>query len=272
MLRLSLFTVFCIVLSQISFAQLPPIIDRELFFGDPEISGAQISPDGKWISFVKPFNNVRNIWVKRIEDAFEKAKPITNDSLRPVTIYFWSRGGKYILFAQDKGGDENYRIYAVNPMEEGNPVPPSCDLTPLPKVRAMIYDVPKKNPNEIVIGLNDRKAELHDVYRLNIETGERTLLRLNDDNVAGWDIDNNGAVRLGTRQTADGGMEILSVNGDKLVPIYTTNSEENAGTIRFTPDDKKVYLSTNKGKIDKQQLELLDLKTLKTMLITGIQR
>jgi hypothetical protein len=80
----------------------PPLIDRELFFGDPEISGAQLSPDGKFIAFVKPFKGTRNIWVKRAEDPFDSAKPITADKSRPVTQYFWSRDGKYILFVQDK--------------------------------------------------------------------------------------------------------------------------------------------------------------------------
>src|ERR1044071_10389313 len=94
---------------------LPPIIDRELFFGDPEISGAQISPDGKFIAFVKPFKGTRNIWVKHTEEPFEKAKPITADTTRPIPAYFWSRDGKYILFVQDKGGDENYLVYAVDP-------------------------------------------------------------------------------------------------------------------------------------------------------------
>jgi dipeptidyl aminopeptidase/acylaminoacyl peptidase len=249
------------------FAQLPPLIDRELFFGDPEISGAQISPDGKWISFVKPFNGVRNIWVKKTEDSFDNAKPITNDTKRPVTNYFWSRGGKYILFVQDKGGDENFRVYAVNPMETGDPVPPARDLTPLEKIRAYIYDVPKKTPNEIIIGLNDRKPELHDVYKVNIESGERTLLRTNDDNVAGWDIDPNGTVRLGIRQTPDGGTELLLVEGDNLKQIYSVTPDENFGTLRFTPDGKSVYMTTNKGNVDKQQFELLDLTTFKTKVI-----
>src|SRR5262249_46723231 len=84
----------------------PPLIDRELFFGDPEISGAQISPDGKFIAFMKPFKGTRNIWVKRTEEPFDKAKPITNDTQRPIPTYFWSRDGKYILFVQDKAGDE----------------------------------------------------------------------------------------------------------------------------------------------------------------------
>src|SRR6266705_1436491 len=94
---------------------LPPLIDRELFFGDPEISGAQISPDGKFIAFVKPFKGTRNIWVKTTEEPFEKARPITADTARPIPSYFWSRDGKYILFVQDKAGDENYLVYAVNP-------------------------------------------------------------------------------------------------------------------------------------------------------------
>ena len=96
---------------------LPPLIDRELFFGDPEISGAQISPDGKFIAFIKPFKGTRNIWVKQTAEPFDAAKPITADTKRPITEYFWSRDGKYILFVQDKAGDENYNVYAVNPAD-----------------------------------------------------------------------------------------------------------------------------------------------------------
>ncbi|MEW5798469.1 MAG: S9 family peptidase [Bacteroidota bacterium] len=266
-MRVLSIVVFITIVTGIMNAQMPPILDRELFFGDPEISNAQISPDGKWISFVKPYNGIRNIWVKKTEEPFENAKPITNDTKRPVSSYFWSRGGKYVLFVQDKGGDENFRVYAVNPLESGDPVPPARDLTPLEKIRAYIYDVPKKTPNEIIIGLNDRKAELHDVYRLNIESGERTLLRKNDENVAGWDIDPDGNVRLGIRQTHDGGTELLLVDGANLKQIYSTTPEENFGTLRFTPDGKSVYITTNKGNVDKQQFELLDLTTFKTKVI-----
>src|ERR1700755_2249175 len=109
-------TVFFTLTAQ-AWAQQPPVIDRELFFGDPEISGAQISPDGKFIAFIKPFKGTRNIWVKRTEEPFDAAKPITADKSRPIGQYFWSRDGKFILFAQDKGGDENFNVYAVNPAE-----------------------------------------------------------------------------------------------------------------------------------------------------------
>jgi hypothetical protein len=97
--------------------QQPPVLDRELFFGDPEIAGAQLSPDGQFIAFIKPYKGTRNVWVKRTNEPFESAKPITADTKRPIPAYFWSRDGKYILFVQDKAGDENYNVYAVNPSE-----------------------------------------------------------------------------------------------------------------------------------------------------------
>jgi len=255
-------------ITSVSFAQLPPIIDRETFFGDPEISGAQISPDGKYITFLKQFNKVRNIWVKERGQKFDEAKPLTADTTRPVTGYFWTHNSKYVLYVQDKGGDENYRIYAVDPKESGDPVPVAKDLTPMEKVRAYIYDVPKKTPNEIIIGLNDRDPSLHDVYRLDIVTGERTLIRKNEQNVAGWIFDQDTNLRLALRQTADGGTEILKVEGNDLNQIYVVNNEESASPIYFHPDGQSFYLITNKGdKTDKIQLELFDLKTSKTKLI-----
>src|SRR6478609_2751714 len=94
-------------------AQAPPLIDRELFFGDPEIAGAQISPDGAYIAFIKPLNGTRNVWVKKTSEPFSSAKPITADKSRPIPGYFWSRDGKYILFVQDQAGNENFNVYAV---------------------------------------------------------------------------------------------------------------------------------------------------------------
>ena len=249
-------------------AQQPPIIDRELFFGDPQYSGAQISPDGKYISFRKQFNGIMNIWVKDINQKFEEAHPVTADSIRPVRGYFWSRDSKYILYVQDKGGDENFRVYSVDPNGAGDPVPSSKDLTPLDKVRAEIIDVPKNTPNEILIGLNDRDPQLHDVYRLNLTTGERTLLRKNTDNIAGWQTDLEGNLKLGVRLASDGGTEILKLLKDTVETIYKVNSQEAANPIRFTEDGNSFYMSTNKGSdLDKTELVLYNLKTGKTKLI-----
>ncbi|HLE85079.1 MAG TPA: hypothetical protein VJG13_12125, partial [Thermoanaerobaculia bacterium] len=92
--------------------KLPPLLDRDLFFGDPEISASQISPDGRHLSFIKPYEGVRNVWVKGLGEPFEAARPLTADE-RPVPGYFWSEDGKHVLYVQDKGGNEDFHVYAV---------------------------------------------------------------------------------------------------------------------------------------------------------------
>ena len=247
-------------------SQLPPLLDRNLFFDDPKIASAQISPDGRFISFRKPHNNVMNIWVKRTEEPFEAAKPITADTARPVRSYFWSQDGRYVLYVQDKGGNENFHVYAVDPAaapETATGVPPARDLTPGENVRGLIYAVPEATPNEILVGLNDRDPALHDVYRVNINTGERKLVIRNDQNVAGYVADLKGNVRLAVRQTADGGTEILQVANNKLGKVITSCSfEETCSPFRFQPDGKLVYMIENIGSnVDLARLSLLDPAT-----------
>lgn len=230
--------------------QLPPLINREIFFGNPQIAGAKLSPDGKFLAFEKPLNGVMNVWVKRIEEPFEAARPVTADTNRPIPGYFWSRDGRYILYIQDKGGNENFHVYAVDPAAvtaKDKSVPPARNLTPFEKVQVRLYALPKKTPDSIIVGLNDRNPQLHDVYRLNLTTGKRELLIKNDQNIASWTADLDGNIRLAVRQTSDGGTEVLRVEGEKLVPVYTCSFEETCSPVRFHKDGKRVYMVTNKG-------------------------
>lgn len=253
--------------------QLPPLVDRELFFDNPEIAGGQLSPDGSFISFVKPYKGVMNIWVKKLDEPFDAARPVTADVARPIRSYFWSRDGKYILYAQDKGGDENFNIYAVNPKElpaAGAEVPENRDLTNLKGVRVLIYSVPKTDPDAIYIGLNDRDAAWHDLYKMKLSTGERTLIRQNsaEDRITGWDFDWNDKLRLASRANQDGSNDILRVDENGFTPIYTTSIFEQAYTLAFDKDNKRIYLVTNKGdNRNLSQLVLLDPVTMKEELV-----
>ncbi len=251
----------------------PPIIDRELLFDAPEIAGGQISPDGKFISFIKPYKGTQNIWVKKIEQDFTAARPITADTIRPIRSYFWSRDGKYILYSQDKGGDENFNIYAVDPQEapaSGSDIPVNRDLTNLKGVRVYIYSIPLTDPDAMYIGLNDRDKAWHDLYKMKISTGERTLIRQNSatDRITGWVFDWNDQLRLASRANADGSNDILRVDAKDLVKIYTTTVFEDAYPIAFTKDNKRVYMQTNKGdNVDLSQLILFDPETLQEEVI-----
>jgi dipeptidyl aminopeptidase/acylaminoacyl peptidase len=250
--------------------KLPPIIDRELFFGNPEISGAQISPDGRYISFLKPYKDTRNVWVKRTGDPYSAAKLMTNDTKRPVTQYFWSRDGKYILYAQDQLGDENFNVYAVDPAAApaaGQEVPTARNLTAAKGVRAQIYSVPRNDPDIMYVGINDRDKAWHDLYRVRISTGERTLMRQNTERIAGWVFDNAGTLRLAVRTTDKGDTEILRVDPTGFTQVYSCNVFETCGPDRFNKDNSKVYMETNKGNPDLTRLVLFDPATQTEQLV-----
>jgi dipeptidyl aminopeptidase/acylaminoacyl peptidase len=243
----------------------PALIDRELLFGDPEISGGQLSPDGKFLSFIKPYKGNRNIWVKGLREPFDKARPMTNDQARPVRNYFWSRDGKYLLYSQDKGGDENFNIYAVDPaaaLPAGQALPPARDLTGLKGVRVMIYHVPLTDPNTLYIGLNDRDKAWHDLYKLDLATGQKTLVRQNNDRITGWVFDWKDQLRLASRSNADGSTEWLRVSGEQLTPFYRTALGEESNVVGFAKDNERIYLTTNKGTArDRSEIVLLDPAT-----------
>jgi dipeptidyl aminopeptidase/acylaminoacyl peptidase len=247
-------------------AELPPLVDRAEFISDPEISYATFSPDGRTMTFLKLWKDVRNVWIKKRTEPFAKARPLTAET-RTVAAHRWSRDSKYVLYERDTGGDENYHIYAVDPNAKGDPVPAARDLTPLPKVRAYIIAAPLKTPNEIIVGINDRDPKMHDVYRIDLTTAERTLLWKNTDNVYAWQTDLDGKLRLGVRQTRDGGHEILKVVGDALVPIYAVNADEEVRLFRFTPDGNRFYFASNKGDADKLQLMLFDLTSAEVKVV-----
>ncbi|HYT75739.1 MAG TPA: alpha/beta fold hydrolase [Vicinamibacterales bacterium] len=247
---------------------VPPIIDRDLFFGDPEIAGAQISPDGEFIAFLKPFNGTRNIWVKRAAEPFDKARPITADTKRPISAYFWSRDAKYILYSQDAGGDENFNVYAVRPADTpaaGSSVPTARNLTEAKGSRAEIYLLPKSDPDAIYVGLNDRDKAWHDLYKVRISSGERTLLRTNTERVVGWQFDLTDRLRLATRVNDNGDTEVMRVDDSGFTKIYACNVFETCGTSRFAKDGR-VYMETNKG-ADLIRLTLFDPQTGKEDLV-----
>ena len=249
---------------------LPPLVDRNLFFGNPEIAGAQLSPDGKWIAFLKPWKETRNVWVKQVGEPYSKGRLITAEPKRPIPGFFWSRDSKAILFVQDKDGDENYNVYAVNPTAPaaaGKDAPEARNLTAAKGARAMIYSVPKADPDAIYVGLNDRDAAWHDLYKVRISTGERTLLRKNTERIAGWVFDRKGKLRLAMRTTEKGDTEILRVDADAFKVVYTCNVFESAGPAGFHKDGKRVYLETNKGNRDLTQLVLFDPENGKEELV-----
>jgi dipeptidyl aminopeptidase/acylaminoacyl peptidase len=178
------------------------LIPRSVLFGNPQRAAGRISPNGKWLSYLAPVDGILNVWVAPVDD-LAAAKQVTDDKTRDIRGYSWAYNGDYILYTQDKGGDEDWHVYATHVATNK-----TTDLTPLEKVHATIEGVSEKFPDEILVGLNDRDPQHHDIYKVNIKTGERQLIQENTG-VAAYMTDDDFKVRFVYDYTPDGGVKLL---------------------------------------------------------------
>ncbi len=250
---------------------LPPLINREVFFDNPEITGAQISPDSRFIAFLKPWKGTRNIWVKATGEPFSAARLLTTESTRPIPSFFWTRDARFIVYSKDTAGDENFNIFAVDPTmtaASGAEAPSSRDLTRLKGVRVEIVALPKSDPDALFIGVNDRDKSWNDLYKLKISTGERTLVRQNTEKIGTWTVDDRGRLRLAIRVANNGDQEILRVDAAGFTKVATCTVFEICNPIRFQADGKRVWMETNHGEnVDLLSLGLFDPETGKTEIV-----
>ena len=243
------------------------MIPRKKLFGNPERAMARISSDGSKLSFLAPVDGVLNVWVAPIDD-LDAAKPVTKETDRGIRSYFWAYTNGHILYTQDNKGDEDFHVYAVD-IDSGQ----IKDLTPIEKIRARIEGVSEKFPAEILVGINDRdKRQLHDVYRINIESGERELVQLNPG-FAGFMADDDYKVRLAVTVTPDGGQLWLTPNEDKWDKWITVSGEDSMNTspAGFTKDGTQMYLLDSRER-DTAALKTIDLATGKEELLAENDR
>ena len=226
----------------------------EDFFRNSDRSGYQISPDGNYFSFLAPYEDRMNIFVQKI--GCEETLRLTSETARSVAGYMWATNER-ILFMKDTAGDENYQLYGVN--LDGSDLRAYTDF---PGVRTTLIDDLEDVPNEVIIGMNKRQAEIFDPYRLNLETGELTQLAENPGNWQGYMTDHEGKLRVVTAIVDGVNTQILyrDHEAEDFRPVLTTNFKESVDFMEFTPDNRLVYAATNLGR-DKVALVLMNPAT-----------
>jgi dipeptidyl aminopeptidase/acylaminoacyl peptidase len=241
-----------------------PLIPRDVLFGNPERASLNISPSGEMLSWLAPVDGVLNVWVAPVDD-LDAAKAITDDDYRGIRQYFWAWNGTHVVYLQDTGGDENFLAYSVN-VETGERV----ELTPFENVRVQVSQVSPKFPNEMVFGINDRNPQLHDLYRVNIVTGERELL-MENPGYAGYTLDDDYNVRFAVQFQADGSLSYFEIEDNEIVaetPYLEIPNEDTltTGIAGFNADGSVLYmLDSRLG--DTAALYARDLTTGETDLI-----
>jgi len=221
-----------------------PLISRDLLFGNPERVNVSISPDGENLAWVAPLEGVLNIWVAPV-GKLDEAQAVTKDTGRGINSYFWSLLPGTLLYMRDTGGDENFHLFALD-LSSGE----SRDLTPFDNTTAGVTTVSREQPDKVAIAMNDRDPSWHDLYIVDLNSGERTLLARNEEQIAGYMTDDNFNLLYAMRSLPDGSSEILRYEGDKWTPYDTIPFEDvlNTSPGWLTADGSVLYFWESRGR------------------------
>ena len=226
-------------------SQAAPLIPRDALFGNPTRAAGQISPDGKWLSWLAPKDGVLNIWVAPA-DTPDAARAMTSATDRPIRQHFWSPDSRAVMYIQDKGGDENFLLYRVDVTTGAETV-----LTPFENTRVQLIGASTTIKDKLLIGVNNRNPQFHDVHLLDLATGELTLV-LQNNGYAGFMADDTLTLRMAMRQNAAGGTDYFRVTDGVVedTPFETTAMEDSLTTAPagYTSDGSTLYWIDSRGR------------------------
>jgi dipeptidyl aminopeptidase/acylaminoacyl peptidase len=215
-----------------------PLIPVKDFFKNSDKSNYKLSPNGEYLAFLQPWNNRMNVHVQKIGE--DKVTRLTAAEKRDIAGFLWGNDTR-IVYIQDTGGDENFKAYGVN-IDGSN----FKELTPFDKVQVQLVDELKNSPDEMLIGLNKRNPQIFDVYRININTGDMTMVAENPGNIQGWVTDREGRVRVATTSDGiNGSLLYREKESDPFKTILTTSFKESLSPLFFTFDNQFLYVSSN---------------------------
>lgn len=215
-----------------------PLIPIEDFFENAQVKDFQISPGGDYYSYLAPYKNRMNIFVRPINDTV--AIRITSVEDRDIKFYSW-KSNERIVYLQDNHGDENFHLFSTSFNGTGEK-----DLTPYDSTKVKILDALKGTPSEMLIQMNKRRKDVYDVYKINIDTGDTTLLALNPGNITSWFTDHNKTIRLAI--ITDGVNQTLlyrETANSTWDTIKQTTYKETFTPLLFSFDNSSVYMLSN---------------------------
>src|ERR1700722_8813164 len=243
------------------------LIPRTVLFGNPERVAPHISPDGTRLAWIAPHEGVLNVWVAPIGASgvdWDSAAVVTADNDRGIRVCAFARDDRHLLYLQDTGGDENWRLYDVDLQTMAR-----RDLTPFDGIQARILATKKSHRDEVLVGMNRDNPQLHDVYRLDLRTGELTKL-LDNPGFAGWLADEDMVVRGALSPLPTGGYDVL-VRDDaeadwRTVLTISGDDAPASAVLSFTGDGKSLLLISAVG-VNTGRLVKLDLASGETRVL-----
>ncbi len=243
-----------------------PLIPRKVLFGNPDRASAQISPDGAYLAWLAPRDGVLNIWVAPRENP-SAARAVTSDTGRAIRFFSWAYTCDHILYLQDQNGDENWRLYAAAIRSDD-----IRDLTPFERTQARIIATSERYPEEVMVGLNNRQPEWHDLYRINVVTGELKLVQEND-RFMGFVLDDDYRLRFSLQMTPEGSIDIYRYGEGDWQPWDSIPAEDMlaTGPHGFDKTGRLVYFSDSRGRNTAALVEV-DTETMQKRVLAEDSR
>ena len=244
------------------------LIPRSVLFGNPERTSPRMSHDGSQLGWIAPKDGVLNVWVAPIDESdgvdWAAARAVTDDTDRGIRMFGWAWDGRHLLYVQDAGGDENWRLYDVD-LVTGE----RRDLTPFEKIHAQIIGSSKRRPTEVLVGMNADNPQLHDVYRLDLVTGN-LVKEIENPGYAGWLADEDLVVRCALAPLPDGSLDVLvrdSASADWRT-LLTIPAEDvtSSDVVSFSGDGRSLVMISAAG-ADTGRLTRVDLATGATTVL-----
>ena len=243
------------------------LIPRRKLFDNPTFFGAKLSPDGRFISWLAPADGVLNVWASPA-DSIAAGQPVTRTTGRPINWQDWSPDGRHIMFLNDENGDENLHLFAVDPESRE-----LRDLTPFANIRAMPTYWSHVTPGKIAIGLNDRDPRWHDVFLLDLATGQRSLIWENSQQFDHVGLDWQLQPRHARGNAPDGGARLWRLDGEKVTHWRDIPFDANGTTRTWTFNAAGSHLHmASSVEQDKSALLQIDWATGKQSLLFGSER
>jgi len=226
-----------LVLSAFSCHKKQPLIPVKAFF-DSQVRGFHISPDGKYISYLKRDSLTQNIYLKNLATGKEQVAASFNDF--GIRDHFWTYNNQIIIPKNDWKAN-TFQLFAVDAGTFQ-----IRTLLSLGKVSWRLLNRNIAHPDILTFSMNLRDSTTFDIYRINTKTGELKMYVKNPGNVTQFYTDANGDIRL--EKTSDGVNETILYRQNEssaFKPILSNNFKNLVEPIAFTSNNNHFYARSN---------------------------
>jgi dipeptidyl aminopeptidase/acylaminoacyl peptidase len=210
----------------------------------------QISPDGKKLAWIAVKGVSLHIYIKNLD----------NNTLRTIPAgmlyggFVWAQDNRHLICnSLDESGTENSLVFTID-TEQTDEHKIFKLISPYGGVKSLLIQQIMNDNEHVLISNNQRDKTVFDLYRVNIDTKEQTLIAQNPGNVTQWLTNPQGELtgRI-VKQANAYSLEISQPGEPGYKSVYQWTLSDDVQVVSIVDKGARIYLLSNKDK-DRQAL------------------